>query len=229
MCLPLYGKRCVGTCVWQQKVGLRRVSFPVESAAGKGAARALGCAAFPVWPAWYLFVWSSEPKASSVFTLRWHVWQKLVNTNYPTLAEHDCWINKNTSCWADEPWMLIWCLEVVQSPIPWQQPVELNWTCVGINSSLFFFFCAGKLMDFGLSTCDVHLKAFSFQNYLFTVLRRTGKHISGGLVERKKNCCNEFKRRKKKQAKFDKLVWTLLTVKPLIYDWANFQVFSLDA
>lgn len=139
MCLPLYGKRCVGTCVWQQKVGLRRVSFPVESAAGKGAARALGCAAFPVWPAWYLFVWSSEPKASSVFTLRWHVWQKLVNTNYPTLAEHDCWINKNTSCWADEPWMLIWCLEVVQSPIPWQQPVELNWTCVGINSSLFFF------------------------------------------------------------------------------------------
>lgn len=33
----------------------------------------------------------------------------------------------------------------------------------------------------------------------------------------------------KKQARFDKLVWTLLTVKPLIYDWANFEVFSLDA
>lgn len=34
---------------------------------------------------------------------------------------------------------------------------------------------------------------------------------------------------KKKPARFDKLVWTLLTVKLLIYDWANFQVFSLDA
>ena len=32
----------------------------------------------------------------------------------------------------------------------------------------------------------------------------------------------------KKWASFDKLVWTLLTVKSLIYDWANFQVFSLD-
>lgn len=33
----------------------------------------------------------------------------------------------------------------------------------------------------------------------------------------------------KKPARFDTLVWTLLTVIPLIYDWANFQVFSLDA
>ena len=90
-----------------------------------------------VWLAWHLFVWRSEPKASSVFTLLWHVWQKLVNSNYPTLAEHDCWINKNTSCWADEPWMLIWCLEVSLSPIPWQQTVEINCTRVGINSSLF--------------------------------------------------------------------------------------------
>lgn len=105
----------------------------------------LCCTAFMqqrcLWPAWHLFVWSSEPKASSVFTLHWHVWLKLVNSNYPTLAEHDCWINKNTSCWADEPWMLIWCLEVLQSPIPWQQPVEINCTWVGINSSLFL--CRG--------------------------------------------------------------------------------------
>lgn len=50
-------------------------------------------------------------------------------------------------------------------------------------------------MDFGLSTRDVQLKDFCFQNRL---LRGTGKHISGSCVERKKNCCNEFKRWKKK-------------------------------
>lgn len=32
-----------------------------------------------------------------------------------------------------------------------------------------------------------------------------------------------------KKDRFDKLVWTLSTVKPLIYDWANFGVFGLDA
>lgn len=60
-------------------------------------------ASLSVWPAWHLFVWSSEPKPSSVFTLHWHVWQKLVNSNYPTLAEHECWINKKyelLSWWA---------------------------------------------------------------------------------------------------------------------------------
>lgn len=149
-----------------------------------------------VWPVWQLFVWSSEPKASSVFTLLWHVWQKLVNSNYPTLAEHDCWINKNTSCWADEPWMLIWCLEVLQSPIPWQQPMEINCPWVGINSSPFL--CRGIDGFWCKHTwCRLQLQAFTFQNYPFRVLSGTGKHISGSLVERKKNCCNEFKRWKK--------------------------------
>lgn len=55
-------------------------------------------------------------------------------------------------------------------------------------------------MDFGLSTRDVQSKAaFSFQNYLFRVLCGTGKHISGSLVEGKKNCCNEFKMWKKSE------------------------------
>lgn len=63
-----------------------------------------------------------------------------------------------------------------------------------------------KLMDFSPCTRDVQSKTFSFQNYLFRVQRGTGKHISGSLVERKKNCCNEFKRWKKKPARFDKLV-----------------------
>ncbi len=63
------------------------------------------------------------------------------NLSIVIIPEHDCWINKNTSCWADEPWMLIWCLEVLQSPIPWQQPVVINCTWVGINSSLFL--CRG--------------------------------------------------------------------------------------
>lgn len=61
-------------------------------------------------------------------------------------------------------------------------------------------------MDPGLSTRDVQSEAFSFQNYLFRVQRCTWKHISGRLVERKKNCCNEFKQWKKKQARVDKLV-----------------------
>lgn len=58
-----------------------------------------------------------------------------------------------------------------------------------------------------------------------------GNTFSGSVMERKKNCYNVFKerRREKKPARFDKLVWTLFTVIPLIYDWANFQVFSLDA
>lgn len=78
---------------------------------------------------------------------------------------------------------------------------------MGINSSLFS--AQGKLMDSGFSTCDVQSKAFSFQNDLFRVLHGTGEHISGSLVERQKNCCNEFKQRKKKKkkpARFDKLV-----------------------
>lgn len=61
-------------------------------------------------------------------------------------------------------------------------------------------------MDFSRSIHDVQSKACSFQNYLFRVLHGTGKHISGSLVERKKNCCNEFKQWKKKQPRFDELV-----------------------
>lgn len=56
-----------------------------------------------------------------------------------------------------------------------------------------------------------------------------GKRMSGSLVKRKKKCCNEFNQWKKNRAWFDKLTWTLLTVKLLIYGWANAQVFSLDA
>lgn len=48
-------------------------------------------------------------------------------------------------------------------------------------------------------------------------------------MERKKNCCNEFKQWGEKKDRFDKLVRTLSTVKPLIYDCANFGVFGLDA
>ena len=175
----------------------------------------------------HLFVWCSEPKASSVFTLCWHVWQKLVNSNYPTLAEHDCWINRNTSCSADELWMLIGCLEVLQSPIPWQQPMEMNCTRVEINSSLFL---CRETDGFWLQHMWCTVKAFQFPALSFQSTVRYGKpHFWKPCPKRGKTASMNLKDGEKKQARFDKLVWTLLTVKPLIYGWTNLHVFSLDA
>lgn len=122
--------------------------------------------------------------------------------------------------------MLLGCLEVLRGPIP-GAAVDINWIRWGINSSLSLH---SKIDGFWfLHTCCAVKELWVSPKCSSGRTACAGRHISGSFVKRKKNCCNEFEQWKKNWAKFDELAWTLLTVQLLIYGWANFQVFSLDA